>query len=61
MKRTGFSGYVYDFIADYDSTAVDDIKDINKYLRKTIILYSMYKMFRFLKKCFLLDHYFYQV
>ena len=27
MKRTGFTGYVYDF-------SVDDIKDIHKYLMK---------------------------
>ena len=34
MKRTGFTGYVYDFSVDYDSIAVDDIKDIHKYLMK---------------------------
>ena len=34
MKRTRFNGYVYDFIADYDATDVDDIKDIHKYLMK---------------------------
>ena len=28
MKKTGFNGYVYDFSVDYDSTDVDDIKDI---------------------------------
>ena len=28
-KKTGFHGYVYDFIVDYDSIAVDDIKDIH--------------------------------
>ena len=33
-KKTGFTGYVYDFIIDYDSIAVDDIKDIHKYLIK---------------------------
>ena len=32
MKKTGFTGYVYDFSVDYDSIAVDDIKDIHKYL-----------------------------
>ena len=32
MKRTGFTGYVYDFSVDYDPTEVDDIKDIHKYL-----------------------------
>ena len=34
VKRTGFTGYVYDFIVDYDITSVDDIKDIHKYLMK---------------------------
>ena len=32
MKRTGFTGYVYDFSMDYDEIAVDDTKNINKYL-----------------------------
>ena len=32
IKRTGFTGYVYDFSVDYDVIAVDDIKDIRKYL-----------------------------
>ena len=34
IKRTGFNGYVYDFSADYDAIAVDDINDIHKYLMK---------------------------
>ena len=34
MKKTGFNGYVYDFSTDYYATAVDDIKDIHKYLMK---------------------------
>ena len=34
MKKTGFTGYVYDFSVDYDSIDVDDIKDIHKYLMK---------------------------
>ena len=29
MKRTGFSGYVYDFSVDYETTDVNDIKDIS--------------------------------
>ena len=33
-KKTGFTGYVYDFSVDYDPAAVDDIKDIHKYLMK---------------------------
>ena len=32
MKKTGFTGYVYDFSVDYDPIANDDIKDIHKYL-----------------------------
>ena len=31
-KKTGFNEYVYDFSVDYDAIAVDDIKDIHKYL-----------------------------
>ena len=34
MKKTGFNGYVYDFSVDYDPVAVDDIKNIHKYLMK---------------------------
>ena len=34
MKRTGFTGYVYHFSVDYDSIAVDNIKDIHNYLMK---------------------------
>ena len=34
MKKTRFTGYVYDFSVDYDAIAVDDIKDIHKYLMK---------------------------
>ena len=36
MKRTRLTGYVYDFSVDYDSIAIDDIKDIHKYLMKKI-------------------------
>ena len=32
MKRTGFTGYVYDFSVDYNAIAVDNIKHIHKYL-----------------------------
>ena len=32
MKRTGFTGYVYDFSVDYDAIAVGKIKNIHKYL-----------------------------
>ena len=34
MKRTGFTGYVFDYSVDYDTTTVNDIKDIDKYLMK---------------------------
>ena len=40
MKRTGFTGHVYDFSVDYDSISVDDIKDIHKYLMKNNNIYS---------------------
>ena len=34
MKKTGFTGYVYDFSVDYNAIAVDNIKEIHKYLMK---------------------------
>ena len=34
MKKTGLTGYVHDFSADYDAITVDDIKDIHKSLMK---------------------------
>ena len=37
MKRTEFTGYVYNFSVDYDATNVDNIKDIHKYLMKKMI------------------------
>ena len=30
MKKTGLTGYVYDFSADYNAVTLDDIKDIHK-------------------------------
>ena len=33
-KKTGLNGYVYDFSADCDAIAVNDILDIHKYLLK---------------------------
>ena len=37
MKRTGFTGYVYDFSIDFKATEVDDIKGLYKYLMKKMI------------------------
>ena len=34
MKKTGFTGYVYGFSVDYEAIAVDDIRNIHKYLMK---------------------------
>ena len=34
MKKTRFTGYVYDFSVGYDAIGVNDIKDIHKYLMK---------------------------
>ena len=34
MKKTGLTGYVYDFSADYNAVTVDGIKDIHNYLMK---------------------------
>ena len=42
MKKTGFTGYVYDFSVDYHSIAVDDIKNIHKYLMKKNISYKLF-------------------
>ena len=36
MKKTGFSGYIYDFSVDYNAVAVDDIFDIHNYLMKNV-------------------------
>ena len=36
MKDTGLNNYVYDFSVDYDTTDVNDIKDIHKYLVKKV-------------------------
>ena len=52
-KKTGFSGYVYDFSVDDDATNIDDIKDIHKYLMKRKNIMQM-KLFRFVKKVFFL-------
>ena len=59
IKKTGFNGYVYDFSVDYDAVAVDDIKDVHKYLMKknTMISYIRIKMFRFIK--YFQQHYYY--
>ena len=34
MKKTGLTGYVYDFSADYNAITIDDIKGIRNYLMK---------------------------
>ena len=34
MKKTGLTGYVYDFSADYNAVIIDDIKGIHNYLMK---------------------------
>ena len=34
MKKTGLTGYVYDFSADHNAVTIDDIKDIHNYLMK---------------------------
>ena len=34
MRKSSFTGYVYDFSVGYDAISVDDIKDIHKYLMK---------------------------
>ena len=34
MKKTGLTGYVYDFSADYNAVTIDDIRDIHNCLIK---------------------------
>ena len=34
MRKSSFTGYVYDFSIGYDAIGVNDIKDIHKYLMK---------------------------
>ena len=34
MKKTGLTGYVYCYSADYNAIAVDNVKDIHNYLMK---------------------------
>ena len=66
MKKTGFTGYVYDFSVGYDDIEVDKIKDIHKYLMKrNNIVYFIFRRLDILcldllKSVFLLDRYFYQ-
>ena len=36
MRKTGLTGYVSDFSADYNVVTVDDVKDIQNYLMKKI-------------------------
>ena len=39
MKRSGFTGYVYDFSVSFYDIGIDNIKDIHKYLmRKNYIV-----------------------
>ena len=37
MKKTGFTGYVYDFSVGYNTATADDIKDVHNYFIKKII------------------------
>ena len=34
MRKSDFTGYVYDFSVGYGAIGVDEIKDIHKYLMK---------------------------
>ena len=51
MKKTGLTGYVYDFSADYNVIAVDDTKYIHNYLMKKKIWYHKYICIVIYKKC----------
>ena len=37
MKKTGFSGYVYNWSVDFNATDVDGIADTHKYLMKIVV------------------------
>ena len=37
MKNIGFNGYVSDSSIDYDAISVDDILDIHKYLKQSMV------------------------
>ena len=39
MKKTGFTGYVYDFSADHNVVTLDDIKDGHNYLMKKKMIF----------------------
>ena len=34
MRKTGLTGYAYDFSTDDNAVTIDDIKDIHNYLMK---------------------------
>ena len=38
MKRTGFTGFVYDFSVSYDDIDVNNIRDIHSYLMKKNVM-----------------------
>ena len=50
MKKTGFTGHVYDFRVDYNPISVSDIKDIHKYLMEKNNIVWISKALS--KKCF---------
>ena len=52
MKRTGFNRYIYDFSIDYDSSDVDDIKDIHSQVFNGKEQNNI-KMYRFIKQIFI--------
>ena len=37
MKNIGFNGYVYDSSINYEAISVDDILDIHKYLKQSMV------------------------
>ena len=41
MKKTGLTGFVYEFSVDYDVIAIDGILDIHKYLMKKITQHNI--------------------
>ena len=50
MKRTGLTGYFYDFSAD-NTITIDNIKDIHNHLMKKKMMLCKWKCLVLLKKC----------
>ena len=58
MKKTGFTGYVYDFSVDYKVIPVDNIKNTRKYLmKKNNIVLNTLSILSIIKNVYHAKHY----